>query len=50
MNLKPNHRSSSADRWGIILSGGNGTRLRDLVYRRRGDHLPKQYLNFIGKR
>jgi len=48
--LKPNDPASSADRWGIILSGGNGTRLRDLVYRKRADYLPKQYLNFIGKR
>ena len=48
--LKPNDPASSADRWGIILSGGNGTRLRDLIYRKRADYLPKQYLNFIGKR
>jgi mannose-1-phosphate guanylyltransferase len=48
--LKPNDSPGSADRWGIILSGGNGTRLRDLVYRKRADYLPKQYLNFIGKR
>ena len=50
MNVRPKDPASSADRWGIILSGGNGTRLRDLVYRRRADYLPKQYLNFIGKR
>ena len=25
-------------------------RLRDLIYRRRADYLPKQYMNFIGKR
>jgi mannose-1-phosphate guanylyltransferase len=49
-NLKPNDAPSIPDRWGIILSGGNGTRLRDLVYRTRADYLPKQYLNFIGKR
>ena len=49
-HLKPNNPARSADRWGIILSGGNGTRLRDLVYHKRADYLPKQYLNFIGKR
>ena len=49
-NLKPTDPASSADRWGIILSGGNGKRLRDLVYRKRADYLPKQYLNFVGNR
>ena len=49
-NLKSNDPACTADRWGIVLSGGNGTRLRDLVYQRRADNLPKQYLNFIGKR
>jgi mannose-1-phosphate guanylyltransferase len=50
MNLRSNDSASAADRWGIILSGGSGKRLRDLVYRKRADYLPKQYLNFIGKR
>jgi mannose-1-phosphate guanylyltransferase len=45
-----NDRASSANRWGIVLSGGNGTRLQDWVYRRRADYLPKQYVNFVGKR
>jgi mannose-1-phosphate guanylyltransferase len=49
-NVKLNDAIGSADRWGIILSGGNGTRLQDLVYRKRADYLPKQYLNFIGRR
>jgi mannose-1-phosphate guanylyltransferase len=49
-SLKPTDSAASADRWGVILSGGNGTRLRDLVYRKRANYLPKQYLNFIGKR
>jgi len=45
-----NERASSMNRWGIVLSGGNGTRLQEWVYRRRADYLPKQYVNFIGKR
>jgi mannose-1-phosphate guanylyltransferase len=49
-NLISNESASFAHRWGIILSGGSGTRLRDLVYRKRADYLPKQYLNFVGKR
>lgn len=38
------------NRYGIVLAGGNGERLRELVYERRGDYLPKQYNNFIGRR
>lgn len=49
-NLMSNQPAGFTHRWGIVLSGGNGTRLRDLVYRKRADYLPKQYLNFIGKR
>ena len=49
-NPEPNSPARSADRWGIVLSGGNGTRLRDWIYHRRADYLPKQYLNFIGTR
>jgi mannose-1-phosphate guanylyltransferase len=43
-------QNDSQSRYGIILSAGNGTRLRDFVYRKRADYLPKQYLAFIGKR
>jgi mannose-1-phosphate guanylyltransferase len=50
MKLQPNDSPGSAVRCGIILSGGNGKRLRDVVYRRRADYLPKQCLNFIGRR
>ncbi|HTN73483.1 MAG TPA: sugar phosphate nucleotidyltransferase [Methylomirabilota bacterium] len=49
-DVKPNESSNSAVRCGIILSAGDGRRMRDFVYRQRGDHLPKQYINFIGKR
>ena len=38
------------NRFGIVLSGGDGTRLGDFVHRIRGDSLPKQYNNFTGKR
>jgi len=32
----------------IVLAGGDGMRLRDYVERLRGDHLPKQYVDFLG--
>jgi mannose-1-phosphate guanylyltransferase len=48
--LKPNDSQGSAIRCGIVLSAGNGTRLREFVHQRRGDHLPKQYNNFTGSR
>jgi mannose-1-phosphate guanylyltransferase len=34
----------------IVLSAGDGQRLRPLIFTLRGDHLPKQYLNIIGRR
>jgi len=41
---------ASSMRCGIVLSAGNGTRLREFVRQRRGDDLPKQYINFVGRR
>ncbi|HEY2990646.1 MAG TPA: sugar phosphate nucleotidyltransferase [Candidatus Binatia bacterium] len=38
------------DRHAIILAGGDGKRLEPLVQRLRGDNLPKQYVNFLGRR
>ena len=35
---------------GIVLAGGDGKRLRPLIQRLHGDSLPKQYMNFTGKR
>ena len=40
----------SGIRCGIVLSAGSGTRMRDFVHRLRGHDLPKQYVNFVGKR
>ena len=50
MGLRIAHSDSSQIRCGIVLSAGNGVRLRDYVSRLRGYHLPKQYVNFVGKR
>ena len=39
-----------AVRCGIVLAGGNGRRLERFVARLRGEAMPKQYVNFIGRR
>lgn len=39
-----------SSRFGVMLAGGNGERLRSFIQRLRGNVLPKQYVNFIGKR
>ncbi|MFA6470279.1 MAG: sugar phosphate nucleotidyltransferase [Bacteroidota bacterium] len=36
--------------WGIILAGGNGTRLQQYVKTRFGEFRPKQYCALIGRR
>jgi mannose-1-phosphate guanylyltransferase len=41
--------ASSWVRCGIILAAGDGTRLRPMVQRLRGDALPKQYVRFDGR-
>lgn len=40
----------STSLWGIVLAGGDGKRLEPLVRKLRGDDLPKQFVNFIGRR
>jgi mannose-1-phosphate guanylyltransferase len=50
MELKVVDSSKLGTRCGILLSAGNGTRLREFVHQRRGDDLPKQYVNFVGSR
>ncbi len=37
-------------RCGIVLAGGSGRRLESFIARLRGEALPKQYVNFIGRR
>ncbi|HEY2987168.1 MAG TPA: sugar phosphate nucleotidyltransferase [Candidatus Binatia bacterium] len=36
--------------WGVVLAGGEGGGLASLVRTLRGDFLPKQFVNFIGRR
>ncbi len=38
------------ERCGIILAAGDGKRIQSFIHRWRGDRLPKQYVNFIGRR
>jgi mannose-1-phosphate guanylyltransferase len=49
-DLIQNGSPRSGVRCGIVLAAGNGRRLRQFVHQQRGDYLPKQYINFIGKR
>ena len=41
--------ASPWERCGIILAAGDGTRLRPMIRRLRGDALPKQYVRFDGR-
>jgi mannose-1-phosphate guanylyltransferase len=50
MSLTSDNSPRSGLRCGIVLSAGHGTRMRDYVHHLRGHDLPKQYVNFIGKR
>lgn len=42
--------SQTYSRYGVVLAGGEGRRLRPFVHRLRGDALPKQYVAFLGTR
>ena len=41
-------QSVNQNLWGIVLAGGEGTRLRNLVEKIYGYHRPKQYCTLIG--
>ena len=50
MLFEPASKTGVPTRCGIILAAGEGSRLRSFVENLRGYSLPKQYVNFIGKR
>jgi mannose-1-phosphate guanylyltransferase len=50
MFFKTSPEAGLPARCGIILAAGEGNRLRSFVKTLRGYPLPKQYVNFIGKR
>jgi mannose-1-phosphate guanylyltransferase len=45
-----NSACHAPDLWSLILSGGNGERLKPMVQRWLGRHRPKQYCTFTGTR
>jgi mannose-1-phosphate guanylyltransferase len=51
-NIVEIHKNPSANPVGcaLVLAGGEGKRLRPFVHLLRRDLLPKQYVNFIGRR
>ena len=50
MYYKISNATGTTTRCGIVLAAGEGKRLRPFVQKLRGDTLPKQYVNFIGRR
>jgi len=47
--FKANHPQTD-HQWGVILAGGDGTRLQHFIKARFGEYRPKQYCALIGKR
>jgi mannose-1-phosphate guanylyltransferase len=48
--LAPLSRRSGSNRWGVILAGGDGVRLRQLTRLVSGDDRPKQFCPLLGNR
>jgi mannose-1-phosphate guanylyltransferase len=50
MLIAQHNRTATANHWGLVLAAGDGIRLQKYVQEVIGDQLPKQYVNFIGRR
>lgn len=50
LNSKPAEIHKATVSCALVLAGGEGKRLRPFIHLLRGDLLPKQYVNFIGRR
>ncbi|HEX5605526.1 MAG TPA: sugar phosphate nucleotidyltransferase [Candidatus Binatia bacterium] len=50
MNSKKPAIKKSPTSYALVLAGGEGKRLKSFIHLLRGDFLPKQYVNFIGRR
>ena len=43
-----NSQSTRSDKWGVLMAGGDGTRLQSLTGRIEGDARPKQFCRLLG--
>lgn len=50
MRSSNNHSPLSNFLWSIVLSGGEGQRMRSHIEQWKGQHIPKQYCTFVGTR
>jgi mannose-1-phosphate guanylyltransferase len=48
--LKILGNTNFADLWGLVLAAGDGKRLEKFIHQTLGNKLPKQYVNFVGRR
>jgi mannose-1-phosphate guanylyltransferase len=48
--LNLHYERHSAALWGLVLAAGDGKRLQSYIRDTRGEALPKQYFNFVGRR
>ena len=50
MFMSQHNEMHSTALWGLVLAAGDGTRLQRYVERLKREQLPKQFVNFVGRR